>query len=84
MGCRCSVSNNVVAPSPEDVKIIQNQKGKGGNGRPIDRTASASEKSGHFKSVVQLNDIIVDKSVRHTFVDYIKKEKELIEEEVRE
>lgn len=68
MGCK--FSNNVIAPDPEGMKKL-------GHGSP-----TGTENSSKFKTAVGLNDIIIDKSFRNTFVQYIKEEKRTVEEEV--
>jgi hypothetical protein len=73
MGCTltCSVSSNAIVPDPNDRRLNRN----------IQKLPS-TENSAGYKSIIGLTDIIIDKSCKTSFAQYLKEEKRLIEEEV--
>lgn len=76
----CQISNNLVAPDPITLPPPPDARNRGFL-QSSTKTTSPSETS--LRNVVNINDILIDKTVRHTFADYVRHEKELIEEEVR-
>lgn len=74
----CQISNNLVAPDPITLPPPPDARNRGFL-QSSTKTTSPSETS--LRNVVNINDILIDKTVRHTFADYVRHEKELIEEE---